>query len=141
MWSSLQRYGQYPLKHWVLTLLLGPTILGFYSWIFAGEVGSNEFGQAFFMAILFVVFGTVLSIPAAFTYLLLFARMMASGRTNSEVIVAGNALVLVCMGITMWVIGGSAMPTFFLGYAVALLVGNVFLRSRLPARDPSSGHR
>ncbi len=141
MWSTLRRYAKYPVKHWLLTLLLGPIIIGFTAWMRAGEVGPNELGQAFSMAILFMVFGTILSIPAALAYRLLFARMLASGRTNAEVLVAGNALVLVMMGITMWIIGGYAMPTFFIGYSCALLIGNVFLRSHMPAKDRMGDHR
>ncbi len=132
VWASIKRNWRYPVLHWMLSLILAPLLIGILGMVQKGEVTAVDMGHASMLLLVFLTAGVVLSTPVLLVHIVLFATLLARGTRSFDVLVACNAVVILLMALTMMTIGGEAMRLYFTGYALAVLLTNLLLRSFLP---------
>ncbi len=115
----------YPLQHWLTTLLLAPFLPPIYEMIF--EPRSGQILSLLEVYFISLVFSFIFSLPTLFIYYLVF-RFIAK-RNIKPLAMKFILIVLTIMGITitLLLIGGSLVPTLIFAYSLAaILTGFLF---------------
>ncbi len=124
----IKRHVRYPVIHWVLTLFIAPVIIGLFGFIGDGMSLGSSLKDGFAFGVLIILMGAVFSLPTVVLYAIYFTWMRSLARSKTLILLVGNALVLVLMGISMYILGGYMMPWLFAGFSVALLLAGLVLR-------------
>jgi hypothetical protein len=116
---------QYPLKHWLTTMLLGPTLMIGYDLVSTSKLMVDAFG----LFLLFVAFGLLFSLPVFLLYLWTFNRMTT--RKNSDFVIKaaldlGGVIAIAVMFLVIIKGTMSVMLTFC--YSIALIISSLFFR-------------
>lgn len=122
---------RFPTLHWLSTLVVATFLLFVYVLCVSGPEEVKNDAMTYWVVF---VCSAVLSLPTYLLYRLVFQWMVKRVRSPFLLKVFCNAFVICCAGLTFYWLGGSAMPGFFMTYAVAVILSSMLLKTRPPAK-------
>ncbi len=113
----------YPIKHWLLTLLISPLILFLYSFLFLGGDSFSDFLGLYFV---FILFGIVISLPALICYYFTFYLLKTKINSALQLKTILNVIAITGIFITFLIMEGSSIFDFILCYSIAVIICSGF---------------
>lgn len=117
----------FPLKHWLLTLMLGAVLL-FVCFIILNRMSGNS-GELLLFTILVFFYSVFFSLPALGIQYLLFYILNKNRRSSQTIKWMLFSASVAETGITLLVIGGVFLVFFVPVYAIASLVVCLVLKT------------
>ena len=116
---------EYPIKHWLGTLAVGPVIVLIYDAVFSHN-NSMLSGLEFY--VLIFRFGLLFSLPSLLIYY--FCYKMVSRKVKSKLRTKMVLLIIAIVGtlLTLYLIGGTLMNPFMISYSAALVMTAILLK-------------
>jgi|GEM_PF-3349352 len=124
----------YPVKHWLVTLVLGSITTALFSYLIYGE-GAGLLEIFPFL----VLWGMVLSLPSLLLYYLLFIVWIKKMKSPMKQKLILNLIAIICMAISFMLLtdfDGSILLSFLTGYLVAIILSSLFLKIREQGQVP-----
>lgn len=116
----------YPLKHWLTSLAIGPLIMIIYDTVISAKLMNDAIGMYF----LFLLYGVFFSLPTLILYLFLYSRVVNTQTSNLVSKTILNFLGVVGIVVTFLLIGGSMSQILTLSYSGALIFGSLLYNIR-----------
>ena len=122
----------YPIKHWLGTLAVGPIIILIYDAVFSNY---NSMLSALEFYLMFFLFGLLFSLPVLLIYYVCFK--MITRKLKSKVRIKLVLLLIAILGtlLTFYLIGGTLMDPLMISYSVALVMTAIFLKIDIESDD------
>lgn len=117
---------EYPIKHWLTSLTLGPLIMIIYDMVDNSKL-MNDAGGIFF---LFLVFGLLFSLPLLVLYALTYNFLTKNIKSNLMIKVILNLLGVLGIVITFSLIKGSMTVMASVFYSIGLIIASLFYNIR-----------
>ena len=120
----------YPIKHWLVTLLIGPVTTGLLGYLFYREgLGLLEVFP------ILVFWGMILSLPSLLVYYLLFTIWIKKLNSALKQKLLLNGIAILCTTASfmlLTVFERSVLLSFMTGYIAAVLLASLFIKIREP---------
>ena len=116
---------EYPIKHWLGTLAVGPVIVLIYDAVFSHN-NSMLSGPEFY--VLIFLFGLLFSLPSLLIYY--FCYKMVSRKVKSKLRTKMVLLIIAIVEtlLTLYLIGGTLMNPLMISYSAALVMTAIVLK-------------
>ncbi|MGC3945563.1 MAG: hypothetical protein QM762_13770 [Chryseolinea sp.] len=116
----------YPIKHWLTSLIIGPTIMIVYDTIDNSKLMNDAIG----VYVLFVSFGILFSIPTFIVYAWTYNAIIKTDKSNLAIKAVLITLAILGVVVTFSLIKGTLIFKASIFYSVGLIIGSLFYNVR-----------
>jgi Sec-independent protein secretion pathway component TatC len=116
----------YPIKHWLTSLVIGPTIMIIYDTIYNSKLMNDAVGVYF----LFVAFGLFFSLPTFILYALTYNSIIKTDKSNFTIKTILIVLGILGIVVTFSLIKGTLTMKASIFYSIGLIIGSLFYKVR-----------
>ena len=116
----------YPIKHWLTSLIIGPTIMIIYDTIDNSKLMIDAVGVYF----LFVTFGLFFSLPTFILYALTYNSIIKTNKSNLTIKTILNILGILGIVVTFSLIKGTLTMKASIFYSTALMIASLCFKVR-----------
>ena len=117
---------RYPIKHWLTSLIIGPTIMIIYDTIENSKLMIDAVGVYF----LFVSFGILFSLPTFIVYALTYNAIIKTDKSNLTIKAILIAFGILGVVVTFSLIKGTLIFKASIFYSIGLIIGSLFYNVR-----------
>lgn len=125
----------YPIRHFLVTLLIAPLISVFYT---AGNAAPDlleTLGNMLETYPLFLILGFVFALPVFILYYLSYKVLIKTSLPAIAIKLLLNTEAIAGLMITLKLIGGTFVPTAILFYSIAVIISSFFFKLRAPESE------
>ena len=115
----------YPVKHWLLTLAVGPVVVSIYEFFLSNDTSVFFLLEAYPP---FLIIGFIFSIPMLLVYYLLFYFLISKPLTTLITKSILNLITIAGIFVTFIVVGGSTAPDYSISYSIAVVICSWFIK-------------
>lgn len=109
----------YPVKHWLVTLAIGPIVVALYEYMLSND---NSLFTVLELYPIFLIMSFIFSMPMLFIHYLLFISLVRTTLPTLAIKSILNMVTIIGILITFYLIGGSARHSYSLSYSIAVIV-------------------
>lgn len=109
----------YPIKHWLLTLVIGPVVVALYEVLFSYSNSILSFLESY---PLFIIFGIFFSLPVLIVYYFLFYLLISKPLSTLTIKSILNLVTIIGIVVTFILLGGSVAPDYSISYSIAVVI-------------------
>ncbi len=113
----------YPLKHWLTTILLGPLFPIVFSLIFGEQYGQEENQIAFYP--LFLLFSIAFSMPTIFMYYLIYYYLKTTDIKPTHLKLTVIIWTILGISMTFLFMGGKSTIYYIIIYSIAAIISGL----------------
>lgn len=131
----------YPFKHFLTTLLIGPFMPIFFdakSYVEGAPSLIKFFESVLETYPLFLTFGLAFALPTFILYYFFYKLLIGTSIPDIGIKLLLNTEAIIGLIITFKLIDGSYAPTGTLSYAIAVVLSSFFFKLRIPESPDKS---